>query len=272
VNLCDDALVQYDELEATFYQVLREKNLSWYGTLISPGPNDDSSPLLSISKKAYRDLILADTISVFDFRIYLLLRQCELLARMERITEVCTKVGAFLGAFGRRLREVDTPLPKFFIESWIYSSAMSAVEQCDTWASRLTLDGPKLATFNAGKGELLELARNQVCFITRSLFPLIRLQLDVIGIRIGHLPSKPPFSMVHTTTPAEDQMAGEGAISNPDLLAAIENRDTFFELYVTTTNRAIDMYARAGRRKFALKLHGSLAALDVSDSLTPVIF
>jgi hypothetical protein len=32
---------------------------------------------------------------------------------------------------------------------------------------------------------------------------------------------------------------------------------------VGLTNRAIDMYVKAGRRKFALKLHGSLAALDV---------
>jgi hypothetical protein len=29
------------------------------------------------------------------------------------------------------------------------------------------------------------------------------------------------------------------------------------------TNRAIDAYVKAGRRKFALRLHGSLAALDV---------
>ncbi|KAK7057328.1 hypothetical protein R3P38DRAFT_3168842 [Favolaschia claudopus] len=44
------ALVHYDELEASFYQVLKEKNLSWFGSLITPTPNDDSSPLLSISK------------------------------------------------------------------------------------------------------------------------------------------------------------------------------------------------------------------------------
>lgn len=43
----------------------------------------------------------------------------------------------------------------------------------------------------------------------------------------------------------------------------MEDREAFYELYVDTTNRAIDMYAKAGRRKFALKLHGSLAALDV---------
>jgi len=36
-----------------------------------------------------------------------------------------------------------------------------------------------------------------------------------------------------------------------------------YDIYVKLTNRAIDAYVKAGRRKFALRLHGSLAALDV---------
>lgn len=110
-------MLQYDELEASFYQVLKEKNLSWFGTLITPGPKDDSAPLLSISKKSYRDLILANTISVFDFRVYLLARQCELLAKMGSVTEVCKKVGAFLGAFGRRLREIEVTINPYFTDT-----------------------------------------------------------------------------------------------------------------------------------------------------------
>lgn len=98
--------MQYDELEMSFFEVLREKNLSWFGKLIDPGPKDDSSRLLSINKKAYRTLILSNNISVFDFRVYLLARQCALLGQLGRITEITRKSGSFLGAFGRRLREV----------------------------------------------------------------------------------------------------------------------------------------------------------------------
>jgi hypothetical protein len=110
VNLFQDALWQYDELETSFYQVLKEKNLSWFGSLITPHAKDDSAPLLSINKKPYRDLILANTISVFDFRIYLLSRQCALLGKMGRIVDIGKKSGAFLGAFGRRLREAEVGL------------------------------------------------------------------------------------------------------------------------------------------------------------------
>jgi hypothetical protein len=52
-------------------------------------------------------------------------------------------------------------------------------------------------------------------------------------------------------------------ISKAELLSSLNNQDTFYHLYIKVTNRAIDMYTKAGRRKFALKLHGTLAALDV---------
>lgn len=107
MNLLEDAQIQYDELEASFFQVLKEKNLSWFGRLIDPAPNDDSLPLLSITKKPYRDMIIANTISVFDFRVYLLARQCSLLGNMGRLVEVGRKTGIFLGAFSQRLRDVE---------------------------------------------------------------------------------------------------------------------------------------------------------------------
>lgn len=107
MNLLDDALIQYDELEASFFQVMKDRNLSWFGKLIDLGPKDDSSPLLSVTKKPYRDLILANAISVFDFRVYLLARQCTLLGRMGRVAEIGRKVATFLGAFGKRLREAE---------------------------------------------------------------------------------------------------------------------------------------------------------------------
>ncbi|KAG5639493.1 hypothetical protein H0H81_000633 [Sphagnurus paluster] len=248
VNLFEDAYIQYDELETSFYQVLKEKNLSWFGTLINPVSGDDSAPLLSVTRKSYRDLILANTISVFDFRIYLLSRQCELLAHRGRINEISRKAAAFLGGFGRRLRDVETTLPPFFIESWIYSSALSVVEYCDRWASGFQIAGPKLNTFNAAKGELLELARTQ---------------LDIIGVTIRHLPKRPPFSSSFSSSESPAQTDLTQKISNIELLAAIDDAEAFYSLYVDITTRAIDMYTKAGRKKFALRLHGSLAALDL---------
>lgn len=260
MSLCEEALQHYNDLEASFFRVLREKNLTWFGALIAPGSEDDSTPLLSVSKKPYRDLILANSISIFDFRVYLLARQCALLSKLSRVIEVCRKAVAFLSGFGRRLRELEGTIPLFFVESWTYSSALSVVEQVDTWANDVKMGKPALARFSAVKGELLELAQQQ---------------LDIIGIRVGHLPSRPPFSIALPAPTPESTEAQEpppGKISRTELLSAIDDKEAFFDLYVQIINRAIELYAAAGRRKFALKLHGNLAALDLVRQRLPNAF
>ncbi|KIY62833.1 hypothetical protein CYLTODRAFT_494376 [Cylindrobasidium torrendii FP15055 ss-10] len=250
MHLLTEALMQYDELENTFADVLSNKNLSWFGSLITPAPRDDSAPLLSLSRKSYRDLILANTISIFDLRIYLLARQCQLLANMNQLPDACRRSASFLGAFGRRLREVQDSLWPFFVEGWIYSSALSVVDQCSEWEEGRKFDKTQLAVVNAGKGELLELARTQ---------------LDIIGVQSAHLPAKPPFSHA-LSLPAPIIETSGSELGNKDLARALSDKELFYDLYIGITNRAIDMYAQAGRRKFALKLHGSLAALDVHRS------
>lgn len=114
MNLFEDALLQYEELEAAFFQVMKDKALTWFGNFIEPGPKDDSLPLLSITRKPYRDMIIANTISVFDFRVYLLARQCAVLGQMARLTEISRKVAIFLGSFGVRLREMRVSSYEYF--------------------------------------------------------------------------------------------------------------------------------------------------------------
>lgn len=57
-------------------------------------------------------------------------------------------------------------LPDIFIESWVYSSAISAVDTCEDWARKLDLDSVKLAHLNAAKGELLQISRSQVSAVS----------------------------------------------------------------------------------------------------------
>lgn len=116
MNLFEDTLIQYDELEASFFQVLKgefvsllvlmaEQNLSWFGKLGAMGPQDDSLPVLDWTIKPYRTLIQNSQITIFDFRIYVFARQMELLGRLGRVTEAVTKAQWFIASLGRRLRE-----------------------------------------------------------------------------------------------------------------------------------------------------------------------
>lgn len=53
-------------------------------------------------------------------------------------------------------------LPRFFVESWTYSSALSVVEQAENWALPFSLDSAEIVRFSAAKGDLLEMAIHQV--------------------------------------------------------------------------------------------------------------
>ncbi|KAG8739481.1 hypothetical protein FRC10_005577 [Ceratobasidium sp. 414] len=273
MTLLDAALLQYSELEASFYQVLKEKNLSWFGKLGGTAPGDDAAPLLSVTKKPYRDLIMSNTISVFDFRCYLLARQCLLLAKLGAIADVASKAARFISSFARTLRENENSLNEPFLESWIYSCALNVVDECDAWImgalGQESISDAKDVSYSAAKCELLELARAQ---------------LDKIGIRAGHLPrtvpfttslpdqapkSRPTSASFDPHAPASDpndpdyQRLSRAGVTNSSLLQAIENSASFDELYKQLVTRAIDTYVMSGRTRSTMKLKGILAALHL---------
>lgn len=97
----------YEELEASFIQVLKEQNLSWFGKLGASSPNDDSLPILDTSRKRYRELLQTSQISIFDFRVYVFARQAVLLGRLGRITEIAKRGQWFVASLTRRLRESE---------------------------------------------------------------------------------------------------------------------------------------------------------------------
>ncbi|KAG0265540.1 hypothetical protein BG011_004568 [Mortierella polycephala] len=105
MNLHDDALRQYDELEASFFQILRDNALTWYGKFGGMQEGDEDANLLDLDRKPYRDLIMQNTISVFDFRTYLFARQCNLLFRLRRPVEICHRALIFIPQFARTVRE-----------------------------------------------------------------------------------------------------------------------------------------------------------------------
>lgn len=107
VNLHEDALIVYEELEATFLQIQKEQNLSWFGKLGATGAHDDSLPILDVRAKPYKEMLQSSSISIFDFRVYVFARQAVLLGRLGRITEVAKRGQWFVASLSRRLRESE---------------------------------------------------------------------------------------------------------------------------------------------------------------------
>jgi len=105
MSLIEDALIQYDELEASFFQSMKDSNLVWFGKVGGKSPGDDSASIFSTHRKPYRELIKKNEISIFDFRCYLFARQSSLLFRLQRITELCTRGRSFVSSVSNMLRQ-----------------------------------------------------------------------------------------------------------------------------------------------------------------------
>ncbi|GAA5881145.1 hypothetical protein JCM16303_004817 [Sporobolomyces ruberrimus] len=250
MTLYEEALIQYDELEASFFQNLKEHRISWIDNVGGITTGDDALPLLSTSNKPYRKLIEAGTISVFDFRIYLSARQAEMLFHLGRTVEVAKRGAYFVSTFARTLREHQNLLGQNFVESWTYSASLNIVETCE---EHLVTDRP-VTPFVAVKAELTELAKKQ---------------LDKIGMGAGHLPMVHPFSMSlneitpsRPTSPSSAQPAERPPVSRQDLLQAISDQAVFDRLYIELSQRTIQAYQTSGRKRCAIKLHAGLAGLE----------
>ncbi|KAJ3213266.1 hypothetical protein HDU67_003109 [Dinochytrium kinnereticum] len=106
MNIYEEALVQYDELEAAFFQNLIEQGAPWFQTFGGTDPGDDSNDILNTSIKPYRDMILQNTISIFDFRAYLFARQAQLLFKLANGPHIiCQRAKIFIASFAKTLQE-----------------------------------------------------------------------------------------------------------------------------------------------------------------------
>ncbi|KAF9418231.1 hypothetical protein BGZ94_009752 [Podila epigama] len=228
MNLHEEALRQYDELEASFFQILRDNALTWYGKFGGMQEGDDDANLLDLNRKPYRDLIMQNTISVFDFRTYLFGRQCHLLFRLRRPVEICHRALIFIPSFARTVRE----------------------HVCDETVPLANDDPHMMVLLDGAKAELLQLARQQ---------------LDKLGIQHGRLPKELPFTMslgYDNAPQPENSEEVERKPMSKDLLDAVSTNESFDALYMSVSARAIKGYDGSGRHRSSLLLHGDVAALQ----------
>lgn len=283
VGLHADALAQYDDIETVFRQSFEDRRLPFFFRIGGTSPGDDSASLFDIAKKPYRDLILRNEITLFDFRCYLFAKRANLLGKLGRISQVMTETPSFLTSVARMLR--GETLPKHFVESWVFSSSLDVVEQCQAWliergdvrapgmddqdmsqsalrqaADRIG-DAQLSSAFHAAKAELLDLALRQ---------------LDKIGISAGHLPNTAPFSLsmdgqfaIETERelpPLPDNekhlSAQANVISRQELLDAIKNREVFDIRYIALAERVLTSFVSGRKKRNVLRLRCVLSSLD----------
>ncbi|KAI7848995.1 trafficking protein particle complex subunit 10 [Circinella umbellata] len=266
MTLYEDALIQYDELEASFFQVLRDKALAWFGHFGATDAGDDCGNILDFKRKDYRDLINKNIISVFDFRCYLFARQTRMLLKLQRIIEVCKRGQLFISSFIPAIRENEDVLVDNFLESWVFSACMNIVNECEPLSTNLIAADPNfIIVYSAVKADLLLTARRQ---------------LDKLGIKYKHLPVTEPFSIyldskvenINNDEIKSPPAKSKGSMTNEKLLEAINSVEAFDKMYMALSTRGIKSYDACYRPRAALTVHGDIAALKyIRDKLDEAV-
>nr|KAJ3421268.1 hypothetical protein HK105_004073 [Polyrhizophydium stewartii] len=227
VRFFDEALLHYDELEATFFQTLVEQGAPWFHKFGGVEPGDDCSDVLNSDRKPYRSMIIQNTITIFDFREYLFSRQCRLIFLLGSPADVCQRTKMFVVSLSKMLREYSVSLAPHFRESWSYSLCMRIVRECDAVFRMLSMPTSAMQVYEALRAELLQIAR---------------IQLDRLGTA-KKICSNPLYLEGDGTAPETPAAENGRTISNPELVQALSSPETFGILYqasIHVTNLAED--------------------------------
>ncbi|KAI8912338.1 hypothetical protein DFJ77DRAFT_467973 [Powellomyces hirtus] len=253
MNLIDEALLQYDELEASFFQTLAEQGAPWFAKFGGLEPEDDSANILELQRKPYRDMIMQNKISIFDFRVYLFARQCQLLFRLRHAVEICQRAKVFINQFARTIQENEVSLFPFFREAWVYSACVNVICHCDELVAVSSLQPEILAGYDGEKADLLRCAR---------------IQLDKLGVASGTYRDAPGIGIASTHATAPDPESASSAIkdslqkiTNSELRSSLFSAEAFDELYLKVTGRAIRSCQGSKRPRTGRMLSGDIAQL-----------
>lgn len=241
MGLREEALAQYDELEALFIQLLESNNLSWFSSFGGSATGDDFIDLLDPTKKEYHSMMVQNTISLFDFRIYLFGCQCQLLVGMEKYQELVDRAEGFIRGFARAMRGPGTGLGEAFVASWTYSTCQNMVEILEGVPINQRSGIEMLA---ACKAEFLSGARQQ---------------LDILGRMYDRLPGA--YLRSSSSSSSLPVTTGDTSVTNPVLTEALSTDDKFDQIYLRTCEQATQYYMECGRRRFAWVLKGDMAQL-----------
>ncbi|KAI8816426.1 uncharacterized protein EV422DRAFT_545965 [Fimicolochytrium jonesii] len=254
MNLLDEALVQYDELEASFFQTLSEQGAPWFANIGGTEAGDDSGDILNLQRKPYRDRIMQNTVSIFDFRIYLFARQCQLLFRLRNANAVGERAKAFIVQMAKSLRENEVSLYPYFRKVWVYFACISVVRHCDEVMAMLSQTADAMAAYDGVKADLLEIARTQ---------------LQALGAACGVYEEMFVPTEDAAAAPVGDTTALVSALSNAELQNALSSTVAFDELYLKMIARIISSCENRGRYRINRMLKAELAHIHYSRGRIP---
>ncbi|XP_067013704.2 trafficking protein particle complex subunit 10 [Anabrus simplex] len=250
LGLYDEALVQYDELDALFTQFVLNSHVgdtpawlssfqcqldSWSGIILSQTVNQSQRTLLSECRA-----------SLLEFRSYLFSRQCAMLLLTFKPWEIAQRSLPFLHNCIKELDILEISTPPGAVACWVFLCCLEVLHTCERFN-------------DSGQVEAYSL-------YTASLWAYARDKLRELGELCGLMPgSEPTSEQLHLVVGLSAGMGdspGNGTLPTPTdkLKEALSSKEAFKKHYLELAELAMGTYKHIGRIRSARLIGLDLAA------------
>lgn len=140
----EDALVQYDELDALFSQYVLNfgagDGANWLTSFCQAVQSWDGLILRKPIDMEKRELIQKREASLLDLRSYLFSRQCTLLIFLQRPWEVSQRALELLHNCIQELKLLEVSIPPGALDCWVFLSCLEVLQRIEGCCDRAQLD------------------------------------------------------------------------------------------------------------------------------------
>eukprot|EP00094_Tigriopus_californicus_P010596 TCALIF_10222-PA protein Name:"Similar to TRAPPC10 Trafficking protein particle complex subunit 10 (Homo sapiens)" AED:0.34 eAED:0.37 QI:23/0/0/0.54/1/0.90/11/0/941 len=128
LGVYDEALVQYDELDALFTQFILNSNVTesplWLQRLAESCSNWSGLSLNPVVNHVLRNVIVSKNPSLLDLRNYLFSRQCAMILKVHNPLEMAKRSLSFLHNSVQEINILELSFPKGSIACWVFLSCL----------------------------------------------------------------------------------------------------------------------------------------------------
>ncbi|WAR06773.1 TPC10-like protein [Mya arenaria] len=258
LGLHEDALIQYDELDALFTQFVLNhasgQSVPWLSSLVKPCTCWAGLSLQRPISWERRNTIKDNEAALLDFRNYLFSRQCALLLLLNKPGEIVQRAIDYLHETVQEMKTLEVCICEGGLDCWVYLSGLEVLLKC-------------------GQLEDPVNSRSQA-LNTAYLWDYVCRKLHTLGELCGLMPGleQPPTSkqldqVVDLTSgmglhiPTEHEHVEEQLTSSPrdKLREALSSREAFQNIYLEQSELAMGTFKHIGRFRSARMIGKNLA-------------
>ncbi|XP_073407183.1 trafficking protein particle complex subunit 10-like isoform X3 [Dendrobates tinctorius] len=255
----EDALVQYDELDALFSQYVLNfgagDGANWLSSFCQPVQSWDGLALRKPIDMEKRDLIQQSRANLLELRSYLFSRQCTLLLFLQRPWEVAGRALELLHNCVQELQLLEVAVPPGALDCWVFLSCLEVLQRIEGCCERAQLDANISHTVG--------------------LWSYATEKLQALGSLCGLVSESGPCSEDLQRT--VDLLAGlgterpetENTAQSPykKLQEALSSEEAFEKHYLDLAHATIEMYSSIGRSRSAKLVGKNLSDFYMKKSL-----